>query len=571
VIVVGGEPEGVAAAICAARLGVRTLLVERRSGLGGLMTFGKLNSIDMNYGPRGELLTRGVFAEFFQKVTGDSFDVTQAKQAFHQLVEKEPGITLLLNTRFVAPVMNPERTKILGVEVSKEGEPRFYYAGRVIDATQDADVAASAGVPYTIGSEDIGVFKNMAQTLVFGVGGVDWTAVMNALNNDKDPLTGANRVSAWGFGPEMKNYQPSNPRVRMRGLNIGRQHDGSVLINALHIFNVDGLNEKEKAEGIALAEAELPRIIEFLRQNIPGFTNGYLSVVAPELYVRQTRHIQGEYTLTILDVVENRDFPDRIAHGSYPVDIQSTSPANHGFLISAPQKYSIPFRCLVPIKVDNLLVVGRSASFSSLAMGSARVIPIGMATGQAAGVASVYSLSKGITPRELAFSQEGISEVQRILIEQGAYLKPFTISNPWDGHWWYAYVRALLPVGVISGGYKNNWRQDEVMPAKAFVNISWEVAQRRVPGRIDGKALRQLAQKNESLTGMKALQMMMVLRGLDPHSVPPNNLKQHFVDQGWLNQDILTRWQADNAPLPRSMGYAMMVETFRQLGILSRD
>lgn len=571
VIVVGGEPEGVAAAIAAARLGARTLLLEKRSGLGGLMTFGKLNSIDMNYGPRGELLTRGVFEEFFKKIDGDSFDVAQAKKAFHQMVEGEQNITLLLNTKFVTPVMSPEGDKILGVEVDKAGEQLFFYAGRIIDATQDADVAAATGVPYTIGSEDIGIYKNMAQTLVFGVGGVDWREIMQVLNGDKDPHTGANQLSAWGFGREMKNYQPSNPRVRMRGLNIGRQQDGSVLINALHIFGVDGLDPKAKAEGIALAEAELPRIVEFLRQNIPGFKNGYLAVVAPELYVRQTRHIQGEYTLTILDVLENRDFPDRIAHGSYPVDIQSTSPANHGFVIGVPQKYSIPFRCLVPLKVDNLLVAGRSASFSSLAMGSARVIPIGMATGQAAGVASVYSLYKGITPRDLAFNQEGISDVQRLLIAQGAYLKPFDIKNPWVGYWWYPYVRALLSLGVISGGYENNWRQDEIMPEKAFVNIAWEVAQRRAPGQIDGVALRRLAKQNVPLTGVKALQLQMVLRGLDPNSIPPEQIKQHFVDQGWLNQDVLSRWQGDNMPLPRSMGYAMMVETFRQLGILPRE
>jgi hypothetical protein len=571
VIVVGGEPEGVAAAIGAARLGAKTLLVERRSGLGGLMTFGKLNSIDMNYGPRGELLTRGVFKEFFKKLGGDSFDVAQAKKAFHQLVEREQNITLLLNTKFVAPVMHPEGDKIIGVEVNKAGEQRFFYAGRIIDATQDADVAAAAGVPYTIGSEDIGVYENMAQTLVFGVGGVDWAAIMKDLNKDNNPHTGANQVSAWGFGREMKNYRPSNPRVRMRGLNIGRQHDGSVLINALHIFNVDGLDAKSKAEGIALAEAELPRIVEFLRQNIPGFQNGYLTVVAPELYVRQTRHIEGEYILCILDVVENRDFPDRIAHGSYPVDIQSTSPANHGFVIAAPKKYSIPFRSIVPLKVDNLLVVGRSASFSSLAMGSARVIPIGMATGQAAGVASVYSLAKGITPRELAYNQEGISEVQRLLIAQGAHLKPFTIENPWAGYWWYQYVRALLLVGVISGGYENNWRQDEIMPEMAFVNIAREVAQRRAPDQIDRKALHQLANKGVPLTGTKALQMLLVLRGLEPDSIPPQQLKQHFVDQGWLNQDIITRWQAGNEPLTRSMGYALMVETFRQLNILPRE
>ncbi|MEW6662748.1 MAG: FAD-dependent oxidoreductase [Bacillota bacterium] len=571
VIVVGGEPEGVAAAVAAARLGGRVLLVEKRFGLGGLMTFGMLNSIDMNYGPNGELLTQGVFAEFFKEVGGDSFDVEQAKNVFHRLVEKEQNITLLLNAKYESPVMSSDGTKILGVEVSQEGERRFYYAGRVIDATQDADVAASAGVPYTVGSEDIGVNWTMAQTLVFGVGGVDWSVIQATLSKDDDSMTGANRVSAWGFGKEMRNYQPSSPSLRMRGLNMGRQYDGTVLINALHIFGVDGLDEAAKEEAIELAKAELPRIVEFLRQNIPGFGNAYLALTAPELYIRQTRHIKGEYTLSILDVVENRDFPDRIAHGSYPVDIQSTSPKNTGFTIANPKKYSIPFRCLVPVKVDNLLVVGRSASFSSLAMGSARVIPVGMATGQAAGVASVYSLAKGMTPRELAYSPEDVEEVQKLLVKQGAYLRPFAIQNPWENHWGYPYLRALLPVGVIIGGYDNNWRLDEVMPEEAMVHIAMVVAERRAPGRVDRTALHRLVKKDVPLTETKALQVLMVLRGLDPNSIPPGQLKEHFKSQGWLSQEVFSRLPSNNEPLTRSMAYAMMVETFRQLGILPRE
>ena len=226
VIVVGGEPEGVAAAVAAARLGADVLLVERRPGLGGLFTFGMLNSLDMNYGPKGELLTQGVFAEFLKEVGGDSFDVEQAKSVLHRLVENEQNITLLLDTRYVSPVMSPDGAKILGVEVANRGKQSFYYGGIIIDATQDADVAASAGVPYTIGSEDIGVNWTMAQTLVFGVGGVDWPAIMRELNKDNNPHTGANQVSAWGFGKEMKNYKPSNPRLRMRGLNIGRSMTG---------------------------------------------------------------------------------------------------------------------------------------------------------------------------------------------------------------------------------------------------------------------------------------------------------------------------------------------------------
>ena len=120
---------------------------------------------------------------------------------------------------------------------------------------------------------------------------------------------------------------------------------------------------------------------------------------------------------------KNRDHWDRIAHGSYPVDIQPTAPDNLGNVIGKPAIYSIPFRCLVPLQVENLLVVGRSASYDSLPHGSARVIPVGMATG--GGGRRCCSLFSGKEHgfRELSKDETGIKAVQERLIAQGAYLK----------------------------------------------------------------------------------------------------------------------------------------------------
>ena len=106
-----------------------------------------------------------------------------------------------------------------------------------------------------------------------------------------------------------------------------------------------------------------------------------------ELYVRESRHIYGEYRLTLADVMENRDHWDVIGYGSYDIDIQSTSVGNPGTIMLSPIQYGVPFRSLVPLKVDGLLVVGRAASFDTIPHGSARVVPLGMAEGEAAGAA----------------------------------------------------------------------------------------------------------------------------------------------------------------------------------------
>ena len=175
-----------------------------------------------------------------------------------------------------------------------------------------------------------------------------------------------------------------------------------------------------------------------MRENFVGFEKAQFVSTAEQLYVRETRHIQGEYRLTITDVLENRDQWDKIGYGSYPVDVQPTSPSNSGNVIGKPAIYAIPFRCLVPLEVENLLVVGRSASYDSLPHGSARVLPVGMVTGEAAGVACVYSINENLSFREMTASLTAIKWVQEKLVAQGAYLEDYIPPRPLVmDHWAY--------------------------------------------------------------------------------------------------------------------------------------
>lgn len=483
-LVVGAEPEGIAAAVSAARQGVKVLLVDKRDGLGGLFTYGWLNFIDMNFGPRWELLTRGTFQEFYQEVQGEVFDVEEAKIIFKRMVERYPNLAVSLNTTFRSPLM--EGDKIVGIEAVRGGEVVRFYGQRVIDATQDADVAAAAGVPYTVGAEDIGEKdRRQSVTLIFRVRGVDWEALGRAIKEGKISDAKISNRAAWGFSSVTKGYQPSSPRLRLRGLNIGRQKDGTVLINALQVFGVDGLSEESKREGMELARKELPSIVAFLREKIPGFEAAELDGWAPELYVRETRHIKAEYQLDINDVVFNRDFPDRIAHGSYPVDVQATSPQDTGYVYGRPVMYSIPFRSLVPLKVENLLVVGRSAGYTHLASGSTRVVPVGMATGDAAGVAAAYSVSTGKTFREIAGNLRDVQKIQDRLIRQGAYLKAFEIPNPLEEHWAYPGLKFVNHWGLVVAGYDNNWKLEEPISAMSFYYMTANAIKRAVPEKTD--------------------------------------------------------------------------------------
>ena len=225
VIVAGTDPEGVMAAVSAARNGLSVLLADTREQkvLGGLMTLGWLNSLDLNKSPaiswRHPLpyLNKGLFHEWYQYVGGTSFDVNRAASAFHKMVLDEPNIDLLLGARSMEPVL-VGRT-VTGMQFVKEdGTLLIVRANAVIDATQDGDIAALAGVPHTYGREDLGEPDvNMAVTLVIKLDGVTdevWREMRSY------PGVGSDARSIWGYA-DAREYPSSNPtRVKMRS----RQH-----------------------------------------------------------------------------------------------------------------------------------------------------------------------------------------------------------------------------------------------------------------------------------------------------------------------------------------------------------
>ena len=462
VIVVGGDPEGVCAAVSSARNGLKTLLIEDDEALGGLMTLGKLNFIDICESRDGSILTQGLFMEFYDAVGGTAFDVETAKQFFYDWVVNEENATLKLNTEFVKPVM--DGNTIVGVVVEENGAQATYTASRIIDATVDADVAAAAGVPYTIAGEDIGEKeRHMGVTLVFELSGVNWDKVVNYLENDDNEGTGATEKTAWGYTREGYAYEPKDELMRLRGFNVARQDNGNVLVNALIIFDVDAMSEESKAQGIARAQKELEYIVPYVREHFIGFEDVQLAGTASQLYIRESRHIIGEYQLTIDDVLENRDQWDKIAIVAYPADIQPTAGQTYGTVIGSPDRYAIPFRSIVPLEVENMLVIGRSASYTSLAAGSARVIPVGMAEGEAAGVASSYSLNNAISFRDMSADEAAIADVQKTLKKQGAYLDDFEVHEAFMDHWAYPGVKVIRSLGLLDGGYSNDYRLDEPM------------------------------------------------------------------------------------------------------------
>lgn len=562
-IVVGSDPEGITAAISGARNGLSTLLIDTRPKVGGLMTRGWLNVIDMNLspsniGPRLDILNKGIFLEFYRQIGNNTFDVQRAQTVFEGMLAKEERLDLKLGVKSYAPILTYKGGKpaLQGVKVEGIGDQvTTYTSQRVIDATQDGNIAAAAGVPFSVGQEDYGFpERKMAATLVFKLGGItaeNWQQIHTFLNEDNDWFTGASHISAWGFGEVMGEYQPSNSRIGVRGLNIGKQKDGTVLINALHIYDVDSVDEVSRKEARQLAERELPRLTQYIKENVTGFQNCYLVGAAPELYIRESRHIYGEYRLTLDDVLENRDFSDHIAFGSYAVDVQASGPQSKGIVMGVPAQYAIPFRCIVPQKVDNLLVVGRAASFDSLAHGSARVIPVGMATGQAAGAAAALSIEKDVTFRQLTKQRALTYQLQAMLNDQGMDIKSFSIAKPSiSTHWAYDSLKFLRSHALVNGGYENNYALDEFISRQEFQDILLTLVQLYKIKTPEG--FEPNKQGKQVLTDKRAVQILAPYVGLAEEEAYPYIFGKYKNDQ--LSKSI----EGHNGKVTRAAAYTLL-------------
>lgn len=567
VIVVGSDPEGIAAALSAARNGMKTLLLSKDSTPGGLYTLGALNFIDVPETRDSTLLVGGIYEEFVNAVGGSGFDIVNAANVFNDMLTAEDNLTVRYGAKFQEPVMNGNT--ITGVTVLEEGDMLVTYnAPYIIDATQDGDVAAAAGAPYTYAGEDIGERdREMGVTLVFRVSGVNWDSMCRYLTIkrgigeifNKSTSMGVSGNTAWGFSDEGYAYEPSDEAMRLRGFNMAKQDNGDVLVNALLIFDVDPLDEASREEGIARAKAELENIIPYLQDEFWGFGDCELAGTAEDLYVRESRHITCEYNLTIDDVLENRDQDDRIAVTSYPVDVQPTKTQTYGTVVGYPDQYAVGYKSLVPQDVDGLLVVGRAAGYTSLAAGSARIVPTGMACGEAAGVAVAVAKAQSATPRDLVDDDVAIAEIQEKLTAQGAKLDHTQTHEEVMDHWAYPGVKVLRSLGVLDGGYDNNYYLDDTITMNRYQNMVNNAVKKA------GFALSEKIYVNEEVPARQIIGTMaravIELEGADKLA-DDNDVYMNALKERGIMTDELAEYFTDMEAAPNAGAVTLLTARF---------
>lgn len=561
VIVVGGEPEGVAAAVSAARKGAKTLLVNRHKDLGGLFTYGMLNFLDIPQGEYGRTVSKGIFEEWHKLVGGSSsFDIIKCKIAFLKLVKEEPQITLLTETVVLDSILKDNKVSEIKLRNKKQGI--FYVKAKAfIDATQDGDFAAISDVPFYTGAEDIGMKdKSMAVTLMIHLKNVDWKKIKETAKSKKFGEALVRDNVAWGFPKLHYNYIPVEKNTRLRGLNIVKIND-EYFINALQIFGVNGLDEGSKKEAIEIGKKETRNVLKFLQKEFPGFEQAQIASFPTELYVRETRHIIAEYQLPMSDIWTNKDHWDSIGIGAYPVDVQTITPYDTGYVLCDPKQYGIPFRSLVPKKVEGLLIVGRSAGYSSLAAGSARIVPTGMVTGEAAGVAAALAIENGVSFHEMSQNAQLIERLRSKLEDQGAFVNHFYTDYPYKDEWYDESIQTLINYGLVVGGYNNNLKVEDVVTIQNFIYLLKGAISRSSPNNHNLKTKLEVilskftGNRNETIKLNEATSILSEL--LIEENTESSDLKL-LVDKNIIPDNIAEKISNENHELQRKEVYALL-------------
>lgn len=446
VLVVGGGPAGIAAAVSAARLGVDVMLVERYGFLGGMATAALVGPL-MTYHTRKRQIEkravapdqaatfdttgrrkviRGILDDFvglllqLEGTIGPRpdygymvpFDPEIFKRVAFWMVE-DAGVTLLLHTLCVDAVV--EDGVVKGAIVENKSGRGAVLADAVVDVSGDGDVAARAGAPFEIGRAEDG--KTQPMTLMFHIGGVDMEAFLAYKRAHPDQFRG----EAGLYDLIEKATEAGDldlPREDILFFKLPRR--GEIVVNTTRVINVLGTDAWDLTRAEIESRNQAVMLLKFFKGYVPGFANSYIIQTATQVGVRETRRIIGEYVISAEDIIFDRKFDDVIARAAYPIDIHNPEGKGTVMIPLEPgASYDIPYRCIVPRHIDNLLVAGKCMSGTHEAQGSFRVIPISMATGQAAGVAAALSVEKGRRPRDLL-----AEEVQLELLKQNAELGP---------------------------------------------------------------------------------------------------------------------------------------------------
>jgi len=430
IVVVGGGTTGPFAAISAARQGKRVVMVERFGSLGGNMTLG------LNTKPSGALIgglplevwnlarsAGGAGADYMAVSHSGGVKIASPcdPETMKMLLTRlcvEAGVQILFETFVSGPIV--EDGTVTGVVIESKGGRQAILAEVVIDCSADADIAVQAGAPFVMGANEghasgkgtmqpVSMYFTMNQVDIPRLAG--WARGNNdiparAIPDDPKDLD----YGLWltGFNSLLQRFQKESG-IKLQRENITlKTANGLMYVNATRVMGVDIFDPVQFTGAIVECYRQIEAVARMLQQEVPGFEKASIGQISPVLGVRETRHIVGEYTLTGPDALEGNRFDDSIGADSSALDIHDPKGADVDFRGMRP--YELPYRCLLPQGVEQLLVAGRCISADHTAHARSRNMPACMTTGQAAGIAAAIAIDDGVPVRKV-----DVAKVQAVL------------------------------------------------------------------------------------------------------------------------------------------------------------
>ncbi len=419
VVVAGGGPAGVGAALAAARNGASVLLIEQRGYLGGMATVSQVPAF-CPYTDQIKPVIRGIGLEIlndmksrmeieFQDEWRQRLDwVPIDAEILKRLLDvkmAEAGVKVLYHT-FVGHVLERDGA-IEAVVIHNKSGTQAVNANIYIDATSDADLTYHAGGRFAKGGEE---GELQPGTMCFVLNNLDRNKFLSSVEIHGSDLKYAIH-KAKGEG---------RLRVAREWAGISWLNDHTAGFNFGHIFGIDGSNADDLTRGAIEGRALVEHIVEWLREAIPGFENAFLTLTGEQVGIRETRRMVGDYMITADDFRMCRSFPDDIARNAYFIDIHMAKPTSGMTMVHLQpgESHGIPYRALLPVGITNVIVAGRAISTDRATQGSTRVMPNCFAMGEAAGTAAAILTEQG--SRETRSID--VAVLQRRLVRQGAWL-----------------------------------------------------------------------------------------------------------------------------------------------------
>lgn len=424
VVVLGGGPAGIAAALAAGRAGRATLLIERYGFCGGagtaagLSTFCGLHAVvhgrheQVVHGIADDILDRLAAMDglndphltVHDQITAQAYDISAFKIAADELLA-EAGVAVLYHA--VGVGMAKASDAIIDTVFVETKSGRFGVRGKIfVDASGDGDLAAWAGVPYEVGD---GAGNMLYPSTMFRINGVDHETAGRAWELIPRLMEEAEREGR-RFPRKKPIVRPQRNPIEWRAnLTQIKNPDGTA---------VSGIDARQLSYGEVEGRRQCWDVFQFIKEVTPGFDAAYIVEIAPQIGIRETRRITGEYVLTEQDILGCRDFDDSIGVNGWPVEAHVKGDVKFVFAPAQSRGFNqIPYRIIVPQRVENLFVAGRCASMSHEGQSSARVSGPCFIMGQAAGTAADLALAGDVPPREV-----DVAKLQSRLEAGGAYL-----------------------------------------------------------------------------------------------------------------------------------------------------